>query len=89
MKNLTSLLNELNNELKEQEISLCGLDNFMLYYGINSAYNETNPYDVLEMESVSYCVDDNQWINILFDTINIDKDNDIDSIVKIIRVEEV
>lgn len=87
MKNLENLLNELNTELKG-EVELLAIDSTITSYGIDSAYDETNPDDVLEAGSVSYWVDDNQWINVVFEVVSIDKDEPINSVVRVEFVEE-
>ena len=89
MKNLENLLNELNTELKGKDINLCALDNEIMSYGIDSAYDDTDPDEVLEMGSVSHWVDDNQWINVVFDVVSIDEENTLHSIVKVKYVEEI
>lgn len=88
MKNLENLLNELNTELKGKDINLCALDNEIMSYGIDSAYDNTDPDEVLEMGSVSYWVDDNQWINVVFEVVSIDEEEPINSVVKVKCVEE-
>lgn len=88
MKKLENLLNELNEELKGEELELLAIDSTITSYGIDSAYDETNPDDVLEAESISYYVDDNQWINVVFEVVSIDEDEPINSIVRVKYVEE-
>lgn len=88
MKNLEELLKKLNEELQGKEINLCALDNEIMYYVIDSAYDDTDPDEVLEMGSVSHWVDDNQWINVVFDVVSIDEENTLHSIVKVKYVEE-
>lgn len=88
MKDLTNVLKEMNKELQGKEINLCALDNEIMYYGIDSAYDDTDPDEVLEMGSVSYWVDDNQWINVVFDVVSVDEENTLHSIVKVKYVEE-
>lgn len=88
MKDLTNVLKEMNKELQGKEINLCALDNEIMSYGIDSAYDDTDPDEVLEMGNVSHWVDDNQWINIVFDVIYIDEENTLYSIVRVKYVEE-
>lgn len=89
MKDLTNVLKEMNNELQSTEINLCALDNEIMSYGIESAYDDTDPDEVLEMGSVSYWVDDNQWINVAFDVVSVDEENTLHSIVRVKYVEEI
>lgn len=88
MKDLKNLLNVLNTELKGEEVSLLCIDSTITSYGIDSAYDETSPDDVLDAESVSYWVDDNQWINVVFEVVSIDEEEPINSVVKVKCVEE-
>lgn len=78
----------LVNELEGKEMTLCELDNVLIAYGVPSVYDEIDPDSLIEAESVSYLVDDNQGINILFDVI-FKEDNPIDTVVNIKRIEEI
>lgn len=89
MKDLTNLLNKLNEELQGKEVTLCKLDNVITSYGIESAYEDTTPEDVLFMGNVAYWVEGEQWVNAEFEVIKINKQEMIDSIVKIKYVEEI
>lgn len=79
----------LVNELEGKEMTLCELDNVLIAYGVPSVYDEIDPDSLIEDESVSYCVDDNQGINILFDVIDYKEDSPIDTVIKIKNVEEI
>ena len=78
----------LVNELEGKEMTLCELDNVLIAYGVPSVYDEIDPDSLIEDESVSYWVDDNQGINILFDVI-FKEDSPIDTVVNIKRIEEI
>lgn len=77
----------LVNELEGKEMTLCELDNVLIAYGVPSVYDEIDPDSLIEAESVSYWVDDNQGINILFDVIDYKEDSPIDTVVNIKRIE--
>lgn len=79
----------LVNELEGKEMTLCELDNVLIAYGVPSVYDEIDPDSLIEAESVSYLVDDNQGINILFDVIDYKEDSPIDTFIKVKNVEEV
>lgn len=79
----------LVNELEGKEMTLCELDNVLIAYGVPSVYDEIDPDSLIEAESVSYLVDDNQGINILFDVIDYKEDSPIDTVVNIKRIEEI
>lgn len=87
MKDLKNLLNVLNTELKGEEVSLLCIDSTVKFYGVDSAYDETSPDDVLDAESVSYWIDD-KWINVVFEVVSIDEEEPINSVVKVKCVEE-
>lgn len=89
MKNLEKLLKQLNAKLQGKEVTLCELDNAITSYGIESAYEDTTPEDVLFMGNVAYWVEGEQWVNAEFEVIKINKQEMIDSIVKIKYVEEI
>lgn len=79
----------LVNELEGKEMTLCELDNVLIAYGVPSVYDEIDPDSLIEAQSVSYLVDDNQGINILFDVIDYKEDSPIDTVVNIKRIEEI
>lgn len=82
-------IKELANELEGKTLSLAYLDNVLMAYGVPSVYDEISPDNLIEAESVSYWIDDNKCINILFDVIDYKEDSPIDTVVKINRIEEI
>lgn len=86
---MINLLNELNNNLIGRQMTLCELDNYLIEYGFSSAYDDTNVDDALEFESISYIISENQWVNVLFELVELNEESPIDSIVMIERVEEI
>lgn len=85
-------INELEKQLKEKEITLCELYNkfmyYSLYYVYNCVYDEISTEEILEDESISYWLDDNKCIKIVFEVVSINEEELINSVIKVKCVEE-
>lgn len=69
------------------EMSLLKLDNYLSDCTGYNGFTGLDISDPIEFEFISYRLVDGWWLNIEFDVIEIDKDDELDSIIKITNIE--
>lgn len=88
MTNYDNLISEIREELKGERMTLCALDNAVMGYGLTSAFNEDfgfSNYTENSLQSLSYWLEDNNWINVLFKVLELK--GELDTIVEVKEVE--
>lgn len=79
---------EIKTELNGAE-SLFEIDNVMENIGFSSVFDHNSATDLLNNGSVSYQVDDENWINIEFNVKELNEENPGESTIEITAVEEI
>lgn len=88
MKNYDNLIFEIREELKGERMTLCALDNAVMGYGLPTAYDEDfgfSNYTENSLQSLSYWLDDNAWINVVFKVLELK--GELDTVVEVTGVE--